>query len=96
MPSAANTAYISVRDPARAKPTAVPKNGAEQGVAKIVAKEPAAKLTLKFWCSSFVIIGLPAILLSQAGRFNSKKPNKLYANRLTMTVRLTINHGSWN
>ena len=39
MPSAPNTAYNSVRDPARAKPTAVPKNGAEQGVAKIVAHD---------------------------------------------------------
>ena len=75
---------------------AVPKNGAEQGVARIVAKEPAAKLPKNFWFDFLVTIGPLAILPSQDGRLKSKKPNKLYANRLTMIVRLTINHGSWN
>ena len=46
-PSAKKTANISAIPPAKAKPTAVPKKGAEQGVANSVANAPVAKLPLK-------------------------------------------------
>ena len=47
MPSARKMAKISSGPAARAKPIAVPRNGAEHGVASSVAKAPAAKLPMK-------------------------------------------------
>ena len=79
--------------PARANPTAVPKNGAEQGVANIVANAPVMKFLLKLlelWIPSPEPF---AKLLIELGKRSSNKPHRLYAKKATIILNATINHG---
>ncbi|SSW85541.1 Uncharacterised protein [Klebsiella pneumoniae] len=75
----------------RAKATAVPRNGAEHGVASSVANIPSQKLP--------PIPDPPAVASRPAaaeGSSISNAPNRFSANRkVTATIR-PINHGFWN
>ena len=77
--------------PVDTKATAVPKKGAEHGVASSVAKAPSAKLPFKpprFCVARRVVMA--------EGRLISNRPSRLAVNSaVTITIKL-INHGFWN
>ena len=93
MPSARKISRICVGPPASAKPTAVPTNGAEHGVASKVANAPMTKLPISPLPSP---PAWPAKLVMVDGSTISKKPQRLQANSATMTATAAMNTGCWN
>src|SRR5512145_1086344 len=85
-PSARNTANISNGPRASAKPTAVPRNGAEHGVASSVASAPVTNAPLSEGrCDR----GAPAVAAASAigsGSRISNQPHKLAANSVTTSA----------
>ena len=75
--------------PDKAKPIAVPTNGAEQGVAKIVAKNPLKKSFPYLYLSKL----FQNLLLINCGVLNSKKPNKLMENNKIIDAIKDKNNG---
>ncbi len=73
------------------KPTAVPRKGAEQGVASRVANRPAVKWPAR--PSPPEICVQPAM---RAGSGTSKSPHRLRLKSVTTRVRKTTKTGSWN
>ena len=92
MPRARKMAKISIGPAASAKPMAVPRNGAEQGVASSVAKAPAAILP-KIAPFSLWRAARPP---TQDGSGTSKKPQRLQAKSVSSTAMKTRNSGCWN
>src|SRR5947199_20067 len=76
---------------ARAKLIAVPRNGAEQGVAISVANRPEAK-----WPAIPSRGPEPARLASDAGNWISNRPQRLRQKRTTITARKATKPGRWN
>ena len=88
MPSAVKTTKISPVWRDKAKPTAVPKNGAEQGVASNVANIPDRK-----WPPKLSDLPTPPKPLNAEGNLTSNQPHRLKANKETMTVIAIRNQG---
>ncbi len=93
MPNARKIEKISAGPRANAKPIAVPKNGAEHGVARMVAKTPLANELLALWGFLTTPPAPPPI---HAGNRSSNRPHKFAANRVIRTVITTMNNGCWN
>ena len=93
MPSARNIPSITPALPARAKPTAVPRNGAEQGVASRVAKAPVTKCPARL---SSGAVRLEAALATKRGSGTSKSPTRWQAKIVTRTAIAAMKAGSWN
>lgn len=91
MPSAMNMPHSTGSDAASAKATAVPRNGAEHGVASSVANAPCQKWPLRpcpLWVASDVFRS------DERRRWN--RPNRLALNSSVTSTIKPINHGFWN
>ena len=89
MASETNTKKTSTTPLLRANPTAVPRKGAEQGVASSVANAPSKKLALN-------VLPLPAfsaIWDIRPGSIISYKPHVLAANKVKIITMKVINTG---
>ena len=75
-----------------ANPKAVPKNGAEQGVARSVAKSPDTKWAGKVSWYPYVVAKWP----TQRGVLISKTPQRFSAKRRTTIMRNVTNTGFLN
>ena len=76
----------------RAKPTAVPRNGAEHGVASSVAKPPERKCPAR----PRTRLAPPPTLASHRGSPTSKNPHRLQANSATIRIMAMRNQDCWN
>ena len=76
-------------DCAKAKPSATPRNGAVQGVAKAVARTPLKKAPA-FPCFDASPAAAP---IARPLKVTSKRPNRFSATSVTSTVMITRNCG---
>ena len=74
----------------KAKASAVPRNGAEQGVERIVVKTPERKSPVKPSLSSVE----PSF--DPPGVLNSKSPNKFYERIKRISIIMRRNAGDWS
>ena len=88
-PRAPKTRKISPVLPAKAKPTAVPTNGAEHGVANKVAKAPCRKCPE----NPFILVDLTLATGMDCGSRKSKNPHKLHVKIVISKVRHIRNQG---
>ena len=91
-PRKVKTTAMSITRPASANAIAVPRNGAEQGVAMTAPKNPVAK--------SAPYPAVPPAFINRvvraAGKENSNSPNRFAVNRPRIRSIRTRNVGLWN
>ncbi|MNV76178.1 hypothetical protein D3C71_1695140 [compost metagenome] len=91
IPKATNIPHSTGSGAASAKATAVPRKGAEQGVASKVANVPCQKCPLRprpLWVANLV--------LREEDSCKWNRPNRLALNRNVTSTIKPINHGFWN
>ena len=91
VPTAVKMAKMTVAGWLRANATAVPRNGAEQGVAISVAKRPETR-----WPATPSRGPVPAARATNWGSGISNSPQRLRQNSTTTTSRKVTKTGFWN